>query len=361
MKAIVLEDDKKIIFTEVPFPDNPWGKNGVLVKIRAAGICNSDINRGFHGGAYHYPLIMGHELAGEIVALGNKNEKLSNTENGETYQIGDKVTIFPLIPCGRCIPCQAGDYAQCLYYDYFGSRRDGGFAEYLWVPTENIVKLPNDNVNFLHAAMTEPAAVALHGVKKMCIKPGSTSAVFGGGPIGNMVAQFLRISGCNQVIVVDIDNKKLEIAKKIGFVTVNPRDVDPVKQIYDITNGYGTDCTVEAVGSPLTFLQTIQSTGRFGQVLFLGNIKGEFKIDEKDFSNILRKEITIFGTWNSKIMPQGKNDWTTALSYICGSFNNKLILKPLISHTPKLEDGPRIFKKLTRREDFFSKIIFTME
>ena len=230
----------------------------------------------------------------------------------------------------------------------------------LWVPEENVVPLPG-HVDILHAAMTEPAAVALHGVRRMNVQPGYTGTVFGGGPIGNMVAQFLRFSGCTRVIVVDIDARKLETAEAMGFTGINPNDGDPVGQIFDVTGGCGSDCTVEAVGLPKTFLQAVQCTGRFGQVVFLGNIIGEFRIGEKDFSNILRKEITIRGTWNSKVLPKGKDDWSAVLEYMNADGKRKLELDPLISHTPRLQDGPAIFTRLINKEEYFSKIIFTFD
>ena len=209
--------------------------------------------------------------------------------------------------------------------------------------------------------MTEPAAVALHGVRRMTVQPGYTGTVFGGGPIGNMVAQFLRFSGCTTVIVADIDEKKLETAAGMGFTPVNPNTGNPVEQIFEITGGYGSDCTVEAVGLPETFLQAVQCTGRFGQVVFLGNIIGEFRIGEKDFSNILRKEITIRGTWNSKVLPKGKDDWSAVLEYMNAPEGLRLELDPLISHMPQLKDGPHIFDRLVNKEEYVSKIIFTFD
>ncbi len=356
MEALVLEENGRVVFTKVPFPENPWGEAGALIKVKASGICNSDIHRGFGGGAYHYPLVMGHEFSGEIERFGTD----SGISGSGKYKIGDRVTVFPLLPCGKCVPCQTGEYAQCVSYDYFGSRRDGAFAEYLWVPEDNLIPLPA-YVDIRHAAMTEPAAVALHGVRRMTVQPGYTGTVFGGGPIGNMVAQFLRFSGCTTVMVVDIDKKKLETAEAMGFIPVDPNAGDPAGQIEEITGGYGSDCTVEAVGLPKTFLQAVQCTGRFGQVVFLGNIIGEFRIGEKDFSNILRKEITIRGTWNSKVLPKGKDDWSAVLEYMNAPESRRLELDPLISHTPGLREGPEVFRKLVDKEEYFSKIIFTFD
>jgi L-iditol 2-dehydrogenase len=288
-------------------------------------------------------LVMGHEFSG-VVAENNAWSK---------FKKGDKVAIFPLIPCNKCAACQTGDYAQCIDYNYFGSRCDGGFSEYLYIPERNLFKIP-DHVNILHAAMVEPAAVALHGVRKLHIKAGDTGVVFGGGPIGNMTAQWLRIHGCKQVIIVDIDETKLAIAAKMGFVTVNSSEGNAAEQIAALTNGNGAERVVEAVGLPSTFLQAIQVTARFGEVVFMGNIHGTFSIGEKDFSNILRKELTIYGTWNSKIVPSGTDDWTTVLKYM----DKELQVGELISDYPTLAEGQSIFNSIISKNKFHNKVIF---
>jgi threonine dehydrogenase-like Zn-dependent dehydrogenase len=262
--------------------------------------------------------------------------------------------VYPLLPCGECLPCQTGDYAQCLDYDYFGSRRDGGFAEYLYVPKDNLVPIP-PHVDLLHAALTEPCAVALHGVNRLDIRPGDTAAVIGFGPIGNMVAQWLCIRGCQRIFVMDIDERKLELAGKMGFVPVDSRKQDPVAFVYEHTDGQGADRVVEACGFPQTFLQAVQSAARFGEVLFLGNIHGQFVIGEKDFSAILRKELTILGTWNSRIVPHGHNDWTTSLE----NMDRKLEVAPLITHTLDLQEGRRVFEKIAEGSfGSFARIVF---
>ncbi len=344
MKALVLQEKGVLEYTDVPQPAKVTDSD-ILVRVKASGMCGSDLHRGFGGGAYHYPLIMGHECAGLV----------EDAPESSRYTQGDRVTVFPLLPCTQCAPCQTGDYAQCIAYDYFGSRRDGGFAEYLSVPEENLIPVP-EHVEMLHAAMTEPCAVALHGVNKLSIQPGDTGAVFGAGPIGNMVAQWLRISGCQQVIVSDIDEKKLQIAADMGFVTVNPQDTDPVEFLLSQTGGNGVERVVEACGLPLTFLQAIQSTSRFGEVVFMGNIQGRFEIGEHDFSTILRKELKIYGTWNSKVTPSGTDDWSTALKYL----DKELQVTPLISHTSPLSEAVEVFQKVMTREEFVNKIIFTI-
>ncbi|MDX2109322.1 MAG: galactitol-1-phosphate 5-dehydrogenase [Verrucomicrobiota bacterium] len=342
MKALVLEADKKLTYTENRgIPDGP-NDNCALVRVAACGICGSDIPRGFGGKAYFYPLVMGHEFSGIV----------EQPAPGGKLKAGERVAIFPLLPCRKCGPCQTGDYAQCTDYDYYGSRRDGGFSELLRIPEWNLFPVPA-HVKLLNASMTEPAAVALHGVRQAKIQAGDSAVVYGAGPIGNMTAQWLRIHGCAQVFIVDIDERKLELARSMGFTPVNSRAVDPVKTVTEATNG-GAQVCIEAVGMPQTFLQTVQSAARFGQVIFMGNIMGEFKIGEKDFSNILRKELTIRGTWNSKVAPHGTDDWSTVLKFM----DRQLIVEPLITDKLPLSEGPAIFDDLVNRRGFHNKVIF---
>ena len=344
MEALVLEDNGKLIFKkDQPVPP-VVGVRSHLIRVAACGICGSDIPRGFSGGAYHYPLVMGHEFSGVI----------EEAVDGSDFQKGDRVAVFPLLPLDENDKMyQLGNYAQVRDYNYFGSRCDGAYEELLWVPEINLFKIP-EQVDIVHASMTEPAAVALHAVRKLHITAGNTSVVYGAGPIGNMTAQWLRIHGARQVIVIDIDKKKLDIASEMGFLTINSLEDDPVEKIKEMTDGHGAHQVVEAVGLPVTFVQALQSAGMMGEVVFLGNIHGKFEMGEKDFSWILRKELKIYGTWNSSVVPRGDDDWTTVLNYM----DRELIVKPLISDLVNLADGPDIFQSIINRKKFHNKVIF---
>jgi L-iditol 2-dehydrogenase/galactitol-1-phosphate 5-dehydrogenase len=349
MKALVLKQDKLLEYLDVPDPVRP-GPEWALIRVAYSGICNSDLHRGFEGAAYHYPLIMGHEFSGVVEEPAID----ARFPAGPRFPPGANVIAFPLIPCRRCTPCQTGDYAQCVDYDYLGSRRDGAFAERVWVPEANLMTVPQ-GVSLQDASLTEPCAVALHGVDKLSIKPGDFGAVFGGGPIGNMAAQWMRLRGCSRVFVVDIDDRKLALAEEMGFSPVDSRAGDPVARIKEETGGAGADRVVEAIGLPLTFLQAVQCGARFGEVVFLGNIRGSFEIGEKDFSSILRRELTIRGTWNSRVVPEGRNDWTTVLSHLRGS---KIEVGRLVSHTPPLSQGADVFARVLGRKESFNKVVF---
>lgn len=341
MKALVLENNAHLVFHEVPTPVVP--ESWYLVRVVAAGICGSDLHRGFESGAYHYPLIMGHEFSGVV----------ESAPLGGRYLRGARVAVFPLLPCRNCRPCSTGDFAQCASYDYFGSRRDGAFAELIPAPEANLFAVP-ENVPLTIAAMTEPCAVALHAVRKLNLQGGETAVVFGAGPIGNMVAQWLSLRGCSQVMLVDIDAPKLELARSMGFLAVNSKEEDPVKAISSLTGGEGAELVVEAVGLGITFRQALQASARFGQVVFLGNASDDLVLSPVDMTGILRKELTIRGTWNSKVAPQGNNDWTTVLE----GMKNTLNLAPLISHNPPLSEGGEVFSRMYGKKESFQKVLF---
>ena len=343
MLSLVLESPGRfVLHKDRPVPVENPGADSILVRVAACGICGSDLPRGFDpGGAYLYPLVLGHEFSAVV------------EEDGPGFRKGDRVAVFPLIPRPGQPGFDTGDFAQTTNYDYFGSRRDGAMQEILRVPAANLFPLPA-HVKLLHAACTEPAAVALHGVRKLHIDAGDTGLVIGAGPIGNMTAQWLRIHGCARVIIADVDPRKLELAAGMGFETINSKSGDLVEQLFKMTGNTGAQRVIEACGLPVTFAQAIACAATFGEVVFMGNLHGEFKLGEKAFSSILRRELTLHGTWNSKVVPRGTDDWSTVLKYM----DKELQIAPLITDTPTLAEGPAIFSSIRERKAYHNKVIF---
>lgn len=257
MKALVLEGQGILTYTEVDEP-KPFGLNPVLLRIAAVGVCGSDVPRFSSGKAYHYPLILGHEFSAIV----------QEVPPGSKFAPGDRVTVFPLLPDHNDPLARIGEYAVSSNYDYFGSRRDGAFAERLYVPEENLIPIPED-VPLIHAAVIEPAAVALHGMKKFRFPANATGLVIGSGSVGAFAAQWLRILGCSHVYVAEVDQRKLSILRNLGFDVIDAREQDTVQVIKELTGGSGADCTVEASGLPVTFLQAIEAAAVFGQVVLM--------------------------------------------------------------------------------------------
>ncbi|MDN5344997.1 MAG: L-iditol 2-dehydrogenase [Clostridia bacterium] len=193
MKAAVLHGQKDIRYEEVADP--VINKGEVLVKVKACGICGSDLPRVLGKGAHYYPIILGHEFAGEIAAIGDEVSGLA---------VGDRIACAPLIPCHHCPDCSRGNYSQCKNYTFIGSRIQGAWAEYIKVPAVNAVKLP-DGVSFVEGAFFEPATVALHGILLMQGSGGQDVAILGMGTIGLLVLQLVKALGAKRILAMDID------------------------------------------------------------------------------------------------------------------------------------------------------------
>ena len=345
MKAMVLESPGKLVYKDVPEPEQV-GERPVLVRVGAVGVCGSDILRFAKGKAYHYPLILGHEFSAVV----------EEPPPGSKFKRGDYVAVFPLIPNPRDPLVRIGEYSVSSGYDYFGSRRDGAFAERLWAPEDNLIPVP-PGVPLLFAAAVEPAAVALHAMLKMRIPADATALVIGGGPIGAFAAQWLRILGCSRVLVADIDPRKLTILRDLGLEVIDASQENTVEAVKARTEGRGVDCAVEASGLPMTFLQAIQTAAPFGQVVLLGDLSGDVTLPAALVSSILRRELTLYGTWNSKITPPGKSEWDMVVHNMQ---KGTLQVGPLISHTPALSEGPQMFADMATRAVWYNKVIFAL-
>lgn len=323
-------------------------KGQVRLHIKAAGICGSDIQRVFEKGTYHFPTIPGHEFAGEIVAAADEENKVL---------IGRKATVFPLLPCFKCSACQIGEYAQCEDYDYYGSRRDGGFAEYLNVNVWNLVLVP-DNVSFEEAAMCEPCAVAIHALSQVGVEYGDTVAISGAGTIGIMLAMVAESWGAGKVILMDVDGQKLDFARKLGFSNViNTLTSDVAAEINAMTANRGANVVVEGAGVSGSLENCLKAAANFGRVVLMGNPIKEITVPQKAYWAILRKQLTCKGTWNSGFN-NTKNDWEKAITALSG---NRLKLKPLITHRFSFEQCNEAFRLLRERKEFAVKVMFINE
>lgn len=322
MRAAALTANGVIEIRDYPVPSIK--DDEVLVKVSSAGICNSDIFRAFAMGAYGYPLVMGHEVSGEIVDAGPKVKSFSR---------GEKVVVFPLVPCRKCDSCRRKRWTHCRSYDYFGSRRDGGFQEYLAVGEWNLLPIPG-GVDPSYACLCEPVAVSVSAVGKVpAPRSGAKAAVIGAGLIGLSAAKLLQDKGY-EPSVIDRNLFKLELAREMGLGTISVEEVLSSQDRFPLV--------LEATGAVNMFLQSIRLAQPSGVVVWVGNIQGNIEIDQKEVSSILRKELTIRGVWNSNYQQGRGDDWGEALRVI----GENPWINRVVTHRITLEELPSMLGDL---------------
>lgn len=343
MKAAVLHgiDDLRVEEVDMPVP----GPDDVLVKVLACGVCGSDVPRCITTGTYHFPTIPGHEFGGVVAKLG---------DNVDPSYLNRRAAVIPLIPCRKCRSCEVGHFAQCEHYDFLGSRSDGGFAEYVKVPKENLVFVP-DNVDDESMAFLEPASVGLHAVSNSGLKFGDTAAVIGLGAIGIFVAQWAKAFGASRVFAIDIDPGKIEIARQLGLAdAVCSRDMDIVKHVREETGGKGADRVFEASGAGITLLQAIEMIGSEGCITMVGRPGREVSVPVKAFEKILRQQVNLKGSWSFEFMRFPHNPWEITLDAISRGL---IKTAPVISHRLPLEKTYDAVRIMYDKSEFFSKIL----
>lgn len=345
MRAWVLHDINDIRLEDVTKP--ALGENEVLVKVRAAGICGSDIPRIYQSGAHRMPLVPGHEFSGEVVETGRYV--------AESW-IHKRVGIFPLIPCRECIACRKEQYEMCRNYDYLGSRRDGGFAEYAAVPVWNLIEL-SEHVSYEAAAMLEPMAVAVHAMRRIDILSADTVVVCGLGTIGMLLVMFLLERGIQNVLAIGNKEFQKQTVTKFGLPEQNycdSRNQDVADWLNLHTDGAGADVFFECVGKNETVTQALALTASGGRVCLVGNPYSAMMLDKQVYWRILRNQIKITGTWNSSYTGKEEDDWHYVISRL---EQKRIIPEELISHRfpfVELEQGLHIMRD--KSEDYI-KII----
>lgn len=348
MEAIVLHQISDLRYEQIGEP-HP-SPNEVRVKIGFCGVCGSDIPRCFVKGTYSFPTVCGHEFAGVIDSVG---------PGVTAWKSGDRVAVFPLLWRDDHPACEVGKYAQSDGYDYLGSRSNGGFAEFVVAPVRNLLRVP-DSVPLEIAAMTEPAAVALHAARRARLQFGETVAIFGLGPIGLMLAQWVRSMGAARTFLFDVQDYKLDLARQLDFHDVfDSRHTKPSEVIEQLTGGRGAHIAIEAAGVPPAMLDALHSTRRSGRVVLLGNPSADVTLPMALISQVMRRELEILGTWNSDFSIYGDDDdWRSTL---LAMENGTLKLRPLISHTLPLSSGIKALHMMRDQSEPYTKVLLHPE
>lgn len=304
MKAAVLYGNEDIRYADW---DTPAVRPGtVKVRVRATGICGSDVPRVLHNGAHFYPVVLGHEFSGDIAEIG---------EGVNGFAVGDTVSGAPLVPCMHCGDCQRGNYALCKQYSFIGSREQGSFAEYVVLPAQNAVRY-DPAIPYAQAAMFEPSTVALHGLRQGEYRGGGTVAVLGCGTIGIFTAQWARIFGAQKLVVLDIDEGRLALAKRMGAdATVNTLGADFMAEALAHTQGAGFDHVFETAGNPATMRMAFELAGNKARVCFIGTPHTDLTFTPRQWENMNRKEFALTGSWMSYSAPFPGEEWSLTAHY----------------------------------------------
>lgn len=285
MKAFRITEPGKTDFTDIPYPK--MGKADILLDIHYAGLCGSDLST-YRGKMpmMDYPRIPGHEISGVILDKG--------TNVPDSLNIGDKVMISPYTNCGHCPACRIGRTNTCEFNQTFGVQRDGALTEQLALPYNKIYK--SDILSLKELALAEPLSVGYHAANRGMVSETDTVLIFGIGAIGMGALAACARKGAT-VIVADIDDAKLDHAKKMGaHFTINSATQDLAKFVAELTNGEGASVAIEAAGIPTTFQQAVDQVCFAGRVVYIGYTKTGVEFDTKLF---VRKELTITGSRNA--------------------------------------------------------------
>lgn len=333
IKALVLNGPGNLSYEEnwpTPEAKNGWAR----ISIKYCGICGSDIPRTMITGAYHHPLIVGHEFVGVIdqPAIGSGR-----------FKEGDRVSVFPLIPCGNCKACSDKEYFHCSSYNFLGSRCDGAFAEYCLAPEANLFPVP-ENCDDRVGACIEPIAVALHMVKQSGFEPGNSALVIGAGPLGILTSQWLNILGASHVVLAGRSNCSLYTAKATNLedvVSVNDKIYEAMKDF-----DYGFECA----GSNNSLVELMRKVRRKGTITLLGRDTKDTVISLKDYEQFMRKEMTIKGCWGYN-SPRDEGFIRDIIE------EDKLKILPMITKEVALKDGADTLSRIYRKEEYNCKVL----
>jgi len=339
LKALLYTAPYTLEYTD--WPDPQVGDDDILVRVKACGICGSDV-AGHTGktGRRLPPLIMGHEAAGVV-------EQTGKTVTG--FAPGDRICFDSTVYCNQCPACKAGMYNRCVKRQVLGVsvpefKRHGAFAEFVAVPHWICAKLP-EGMSFVQACLLEPASIGTHAANRPPISKGDTTAVLGAGTIGLFILQAARLRGA-KAIACDINDFRLDLARQVGAdACINSAKANLKDEIQKRTDGRGVDVTFEAVGFGETFRQAISITRTGGSIVAVGNLQKETEFNLQD---LVSRELAFIGSYASA------GEFRTCIGLIA---SGKINVGPLISEVLPLKEGPRAFKRLLEGKENLLKIV----
>ena len=340
MKALVLNQYNRFDYQDMDTPS--IGPTEVLVQVKAVGICGSDVH-GMDGstGRRQPPIVMGHEAAGSIHETGSEVTQ---------WKQGERVTFDSTVYCGGCWFCRRGDINFCDHRRVLGVSCDdyrchGAFAEYVAIPQRILYKLP-ENLSFEQAAMVEPLSIAVHAVERTKISLNDTAVVVGTGMVGLLVVQALRARGCGQIIAVDLEQNKLDLACEFGADLGLKSDAcDVAETVRKVTDGRGADVAFEVVGITPAVAMGIDCLRKGGSFTLVGNLSPRVELG---LQSVVTRGITLNGSCASR------GEYPACLDMMA---RGDVKVEPLMSATAPLAEGNAWFQRLYKKEPGLMKVI----
>ena len=336
MKQARLVEPEKIMLEDVDIPIFSPGQ--VLIKVKRLGICGSDVHAYYDKHPYiSCPIVQGHEFSGEIAEVGDGVEGLSE---------GDRVTVMPQLVCGECYPCTHGNYHICNDLKVIGCQANGAAREYIPVDHRLIVKLP-EGMSFDYGAMVEPVAVGVHAVGRLGNVAGMNLLVLGAGPIGNLTAQSAKGLGAKSVLITDISDSRLEIAKNCGIdFTLNVAFENLEAKVAEYFGPDGADAILECVGVEDTIAVAVHLARKGTDIVIVGVFADKPSVD---IGLVQDKELRMIGT-----LMYRAEDYRSAIDLIQA---DKITLEPLITKHFSFDDYPKAFEYIARHRDLTMKVL----
>ena len=343
MRAAFLEDYGRMGIWDIPVPE--IGPDDVLIQIKAAGVCGSDLHAYIGQHMFRFPPVMlGHEGAGIIAKIG---------ENVTGFHVGDRVTVDPTIPCGKCRCCLEGNTNLCPDRVAPGTKSwwggMGTWGEYFPIRADHVYHI-KDDVSFAKAALAEPMANSMHILSQVKGEKRDSICVIGCGTIGLFAVLLAKQQGYKTIIGSDPVAFNREVAEKVGAsMTVDPIHQDIQSVIQDVTDGEGTDVTIIAAGAPGIFDQAVDITKRTGEIMLIAMIREQVSFHSW---KLLSKQLTLRGC-----MLYNTPDFEACLELI----NNGIDLSPFMTHTMPLEDAGKALELLKNRNENVVKVTLSVD
>ncbi|KAI9792431.1 MAG: hypothetical protein M1816_002315 [Peltula sp. TS41687] len=339
MKALRYSKPEVYGVEEVPLP--ALRDNDVMIKVKACGVCGTDLH--IHEGEFlaKFPLIPGHETVGVVAALG---------KDVKGFEVGERVCADNSELCGTCFYCRRGNLLLCENFEAHGVTMNGGFAEYCAYPAGRVFKIKN--LSDVDATLLEPASCACHGLEKIAPKMGSTVLMFGAGPTGLVLAQLLRLNGGCHVTVAAPGGLKMELAQKLGagdtYIELSRSNPDEQFQKLKADNPYGFDIVVEATGSPKILEDAINYVRRGGKLVVYGVYSSSARVSWPP-SKIFGDEITILGSFSEVYM------FPPAIDYLD---SGKVKVAGIVNKTFKLDQWAECLEAMRNKSAIKAAITF---